>query len=63
MPKSSTPKLELVCELCGCEAIELEVVKKFFLYCKECAEAEKRRERFKREEEEWNRGGAQKETD
>lgn len=63
MAKQQTSKLQLLCEACGYQAEELEVVKKFFLYCKECTEADKRRERFKREEIEWNRGVDQKDSE
>lgn len=45
-------KLELVCEECGFETAQLEI-HKHMVYCKECAEAKRRRERFLREEKEW----------
>lgn len=60
--QKSKPKFEFVCESCGYEAHELEIQKNKLMWCKECAEAEKRRERFRREEEEWNRGVDQKDT-
>lgn len=45
----------LVCEECGTEAPKLYSCD-VFLYCVNCAEAHLRRERFKREEDEWNNG-------
>jgi hypothetical protein len=53
MSKQNLTKLVLVCEECGCETTQLEI-RKHLMYCKECAEAKKRRERFLREEKEWN---------
>lgn len=54
-------KFQLNCEVCGTPAFELKIIR-HFLYCKECAEAKERRDRFKREESEWNRGEDQKDT-
>jgi hypothetical protein len=56
-------KPEFFCEECGFQSDQLYTVKKHFLFCKDCAEAHKRRERFKKEEDEWNRGVGQKEND
>lgn len=50
--KSDKPKF--VCESCGFGTNHL-ISYKGFLFCKECEEAEKRRDRFLREEEEWNK--------
>lgn len=55
-------KLVLVCEVCGCETEQL-TIKKRVLYCNLCAEAKERRDRFKREEAEWNRAVSPKDTD
>lgn len=55
-------KLKLICECCGCEMPQLEIVKKYFMYCDECVIADKRRQRFLDEEEEWNRGVDQQDT-
>lgn len=59
---STQIKLELTCECCGFETKELEIVKNFMLHCPECTAAEKRRDRFREEEEEWNRGVDQKDA-
>lgn len=56
-------KFKLYCEECTAEAYELEIQKNKMLVCKDCAEAKERRDRFKREEAEWNRGVGQKETE
>lgn len=56
-------KLKLVCECCGFETPQLEIIKKHLMYCNECSQAEKRRERFRQEEKEWNKGVDQKETE
>ena len=55
-------KLKLICECCGYESPQLEIVNKYLMYCNECMIAENRRERFRREEKEWNGGVAQEET-
>lgn len=47
-------KLVLHCESCSVEATELHLIKGGFLYCRDCQEAHNRRDRFKREEAEWN---------
>lgn len=62
MKQSNPNKLRLICEVCGFESEQLEIRKRF-LYCKECAEAKDRRDRFLREEEEWNRGLGQKDIE
>lgn len=45
-------KLRLVCEHCGFEINELLIVDNFMI-CKECFEAEQRRNKLKQSEKEW----------
>lgn len=59
---SKMQKLELICEECGFETDHLEIHKTVLL-CNDCAEANKRRQRFLDEEEEWNRGVDQKDAE
>jgi hypothetical protein len=47
-------KLELVCEICGTQLINLEIHKRM-LYCNWCANNQKRKERLKKEDAEWER--------
>lgn len=61
MAKTPISKLVLICEVCGYETEQL-FIKKRLLYCKDCAEAKERRDRFKREEAEWNRAVSPKDT-
>lgn len=54
-PKLLEPKqikFNFTCEICCNEAYQLFVIENF-LYCKECADAYRIRERFLREEKEW----------
>ena len=53
-------KSKFACEECCFDTDELFIVKEVFLFCKECAEAQKRRIRLEREQKEWDRVGDQK---
>lgn len=55
MKKIQFAKLELVCEECGCQTEYLEI-HKTIMYCKECADARRRRERLKKADREWEQG-------
>jgi len=56
-------KLELVCENCGTQLMNLEIHKSM-LYCNWCTTNQKRKERLKREDAEWERAvSPKKETD
>lgn len=52
MKKVQLTKLELVCEECGFQTEQLEV-RKHIMYCNECADAQRRRERLKKADKEW----------
>lgn len=47
-------KLELICEDCGFQTSKILIHKNMF-YCKECLEAEERRDRFLKEDGKWNK--------
>lgn len=46
--------LEMVCEPCGELTTQFEITDDGQLFCRDCVDAEKRRARFRNEEEEWN---------
>lgn len=63
MARQQVSSFQLYCEQCGYEAHELHIVKRHLMYCKDCTDAQKRRDRFKREEKDWDRVVDQKDTE